>query len=1212
MMKQDLCVNHWTFDKGIRAQASDFSIAIPDGWNVFETQDEGERTFCAYPEGVTRDDIEEMGEYAFDGLVYCPHPSMDEGNIASILQENGIDELLRALKRTLRDGNDNPMAESNLKVDFVMAKNCYVMVSRVNPNAALAMMLGGQLGVADDDGPEYEIQIVPCMASSCSFLRLRCTTQDASDVDAAFDAVRELAKTIEVAKPVSSELASKLVQCKTAKVGVDFFTETVVTLANTLDAARSMESSAAQQRFVRDINRAYSSEQTHNEDVTTTFNKLLIGFLADYSERTIHYAFDLLDALQHQKSCGASEEDVHEMAEAIGDFMILYEVTLTDDDPAAQAAIDSLGNVPRPQGYEQVRDLIEMELPGYKTKHDAMLAEDAQGDSGANQPAQDDSSVNVDAAMQFDTTDATPNESYGTWWDPFPKDREPYYVSYNGRFDHAAACWLLYNDILFFQDGDITWDGKHHSITGVQLNAAKQNEVPVLMERASNYIPGFAELMMEVEKDEGLIVPKAMIHKAVRGGIGENDLTGITLMSLQTLNKVMAIMQNGAHEYAVLVDTRVSSGIPSFLNLVGRLIWDLRAYNGVEQPFSITLLSTLNVDANAYFGDTLRLDKPVVGASSENSATFDSKPIVNLPSLSEVKDASRPFASGFDNPDDMQGDEQLFEGAMMSLMRSFPLTVGIEGTHHLGRAARIEDVKVGDKLVLAADWQSEYFTPCCIEVFNDRGETLGNLHEYRSVALTGNRELALLLPRITATVESVTPLSKRRKNAKYALMDVRMELDESVAPDEFGDINMQVIQEAKRVLRLPKNERITMSHSSLSVSDLKGNINKDSMPDESPAVSNLSAAGKTSTARISHNPASESATSAAYASGSATESNESLSEKYHLLSQYAPADCMLQLDAMTKKPTTGSEFVELSERIVGTIIQKRQRAFSEIMDAAQSPSAGITPASLSIISHNDAILECFNAYIDIIEKQLELGASSSELKKMLDEAGEVEELLRGGTVMNIVANSTNDAGTINVPAPKGIGLAHGRLAAVRQVVVNSASCKSEVLPQVSTNKSNTVSRAPEGGAEVQQRSAPTKARNADKSSTCHDSGASVRMIAAERTLAEARKKVKQATVALDDARKELARFDAMQNEMERLRARMREIEAEIKNLGIFDRKKKKAAKQELASLEGKLNDLRLESIGRNKASNAVSEAEDALMQAKKEASKAEDEVQSGR
>ena len=36
---------------------------------------------------------------------------------------------------------------------------------------------------------------------------------------------------------------------------------------------------------------------------------------------------------------------------------------------------------------------------------------------------------------------------------------------------------LLSDDLLFFQEGEIAWDGKRHSIRGIQANAPKLDEL---------------------------------------------------------------------------------------------------------------------------------------------------------------------------------------------------------------------------------------------------------------------------------------------------------------------------------------------------------------------------------------------------------------------------------------------------------------------------------------------------------------------------------------------------------------------------------------------------------------------------------------------------------------------------------------------------------------------------------------------------------------
>ena len=83
---------------------------------------------------------------------------------------------------------------------------------------------------------------------------------------------------------------------------------------------------------------------------------------------------------------------------------------------------------------------------------------------------------------------------------------------------------------------------------------------------------------------------------------------------------------------------------------------------------------------------------------------------------------------------------------------------------------RIERMSVGDELTLkkvSKDGEISF------EVLNMRGEKIGNMLFDRA------KGLARLLNSVKATVESVTPLSQRRKGSKYAAMTIRLECDAS-------------------------------------------------------------------------------------------------------------------------------------------------------------------------------------------------------------------------------------------------------------------------------------------------------------------------------------------------------------------------------------------------------------------------------------------------
>lgn len=421
---------------------------------------------------------------------------------------------------------------------------------------------------------------------------------------------------------------------------------------------------------------------------------------------------------------------------------------------------------------------------------------------------------------------------------------EPNYVGANGRIDAMAAAWLLDEDHMFFLENEITWDGHNHAFTGAQVNAANVDEVPVFMSNYEMLMNGVLDLMTTLEKDEVLRVPRGAIHPSLHGAIREGDLTGITLFNLIACGHAIKIANSQDGVYQVIYDTRLARGIPAFYQLVSRMIWDMREYNGVEGPYQVGFMSARNIDADQYLRD---FNGEVPGAVSELMwvEQVDSPPTVVLPSSGDIaayaEGLSQAFASGFDAPTEMEADEELFKTALSSLTREFPKTMALEGTHVLGRAARIENIKEGDALVLAADWESPYFDPVCIEVFNTAGETIGNLSAEFNTMLFGHRELACLLPHITATVKSVTPLSQRRKGSKHALMDVSLEIDSSILTAGFRStyVIQPVYDEAKKLLALPPRERVVLSKGDLVASNLKGNVNVTRAKDVSNPVGSV-------------------------------------------------------------------------------------------------------------------------------------------------------------------------------------------------------------------------------------------------------------------------------------------------------------------------------------------------------------------------------------
>ena len=208
----------------------------------------------------------------------------------------------------------------------------------------------------------------------------------------------------------------------------------------------------------------------------------------------------------------------------------------------------------------------------------------------------------------------------------------PNYVGANKRIDAMAVAWLFAHDYVFFNQGDLTWDGTHHAIVGAQINADKVDKIPDFMSNAQVYYQGIGDFLMTLEQDEELIVPRGKIHHGLYDAICEGDLTGITLFNLQACGRAFQFLEEAderakcatlrtagfaeladdpnaiEHTYMIFVDERLARGIPGFYKLVRRLFEDMRAYNEVDSRCILIFTTVRNSDADRYlndFGDTV-------------------------------------------------------------------------------------------------------------------------------------------------------------------------------------------------------------------------------------------------------------------------------------------------------------------------------------------------------------------------------------------------------------------------------------------------------------------------------------------------------------------------------------------------------------------------------------------------------------------------------
>lgn len=212
----------------------------------------------------------------------------------------------------------------------------------------------------------------------------------------------------------------------------------------------------------------------------------------------------------------------------------------------------------------------------------------------------------------------------------------------------------------------ITWDGHHHTATGLHVDNEK---VPELTEFATQggfddlndylncFVDGFLNNL--VEADEDLIVPRSAIHKALYPMLQEGDLTGLVLANFCGCNKALVIDNPAPDAYCVMYDTRIARGVPQFFNLVTRMLWDMRQGLRSQQDvsFKVTFVAAKNVDLSTLVVDDVT-DVPGVQEKPGTTMVY-SVPKIRLDARNGSESVSASVA--LENESDAPGNKS--EGA---------------------------------------------------------------------------------------------------------------------------------------------------------------------------------------------------------------------------------------------------------------------------------------------------------------------------------------------------------------------------------------------------------------------------------------------------------------------------------------------------------------------------------------------------------------------
>lgn len=362
----------WTYDQGLRASTSQFSIAIPDGYRVIKDYTEQgivefERPFVALPGDVPDSDIPNC-----DRIIAAQAPDVSD---REQLLQGGIDELFVALQRRAAYGSDGGFSPSTIDDQVVKAANGTCLLAVV-PAAA-------------SEGFEYYLK--PCALGVSDWLRITFYNGSIENEPRYRPVIERLASTLEIKDRKSCQLQHDFDRCQAEYVDAEFFVTTVTRLANVLGLCREYENEANLSKAQK------GSPSFSTADAVAT----VVEGMSTLGESQFAYCEQAFGALKRQAELGASAEDLRRMLDTVREFHDSFEMNVNaDGDREVEQALEASGGIRLPSRFKVVATDIEAFASLYLTE-------------GERRPEQGLSAVESDTAAidaQTDTVGAAPDD----------------------------------------------------------------------------------------------------------------------------------------------------------------------------------------------------------------------------------------------------------------------------------------------------------------------------------------------------------------------------------------------------------------------------------------------------------------------------------------------------------------------------------------------------------------------------------------------------------------------------------------------------------------------------------------------------------------------------------------------------------------------------------------------------------------------------------
>ena len=591
----------------MKVEGRRFDIDVPDNWYVAHGDEANGRPFVAtsWPprEG---EDIEQPTNGGVS-VLYCELPDIDldkEGSVWSHVKTCGVHDFIHAIHMVLNYPNPDTF-EGIVGPKFVSEE-----IIEAN-GVACEVLKVKQL--FDDYSTEYHIK--PLALDNCDYLRCIACNSYGIGEKAFHKLVCDIASSVTQHSTIVPKCEEQLDRALREKISVSDFNEMVSNFAIPYAYVFNLS-------FEPVMNRA----EILNSNLSQSDLYLkLYGDRAELVNGRYVYWMRLLDAVEAQLAHGTSTADAAAMLEKLWCQEKQLIPQLAPVAKSNWSFIKRHGLFDPTQerlAFEKRAGQLADELGCKLESHDGVEYE-GYDENGADEAPSDDAFVPI------------PNFVLG----------------------------LLAEDYLYFPDDTISWNGSHHEISRVDVNFMMRSG---LMDRVHDVwcadmddieeVSQFlVNILNEIEEDEALHVPKELISDIIRGPVcdGMNigaggDLTGITLANLAAMASSIRLDDEISRDtYTLMYDTRLAKGIPQFFNLMGRLIWDMRACSKslADKPFTVNFVGVRNVDADVLYGD--EAVRSVPGAQrARKSLVVKSAPEITLPKPAEAAPAKESKAKG--------------------------------------------------------------------------------------------------------------------------------------------------------------------------------------------------------------------------------------------------------------------------------------------------------------------------------------------------------------------------------------------------------------------------------------------------------------------------------------------------------------------------------------------------------------------------------------